>query len=231
MNDRFRKKHLLTLLKKHDFEPHLYAIRAMSPKRVINPLIAFLCSADESVKWRSVIAIGAVVSDLAERERESARIIMRRLIWHLNDESGGIGWGVPEAMGEIMACSPLLAEEYGFMLVSYLRPGGNYIEHPMLQRGVLWGFGRLAHERPERVADGACLLPPYLAAEDPALRGLAAYAAGPLPGMSTEPLLRKLIHDPATLRLFQNGHLTECTVGQLAKTALQTTDESFRHAS
>lgn len=227
MNDRFRKQHLLALLKKHDFNEHLPEIRAIPPKRVINPLIAFLCAADEMVKWRSVLAIGAVVSDLAEKDRESARVIMRRLMWHLNDESGGIGWGVPEAMGEIMACSKELAEEYGFMLVSYLRPDGNYIEHPVLQRGVLWGFGRLAHARPEHVVDAACLLPPYLESEDAAIRGLAAYAAGALSTKSTESFLRRLTDDRAMLSVFQKGSLTECTVGQLARAALQKSDDPF----
>jgi len=37
---------------------------------------------------------------------------MRRLMWNLNDESGGIGWGNPEAMGEILACHEALANEY-----------------------------------------------------------------------------------------------------------------------
>ncbi|MEA3417440.1 MAG: hypothetical protein U9R02_15080 [Thermodesulfobacteriota bacterium] len=53
--------------------------------------------------------MGVVVSNLADHDMESARVIMRRLIWNLNDESGGIGWGSPEAMGEIMARNNRLA--------------------------------------------------------------------------------------------------------------------------
>jgi len=33
-------------------------------------------------------------------------------MWSLNDESGGIGWGAPEAMGAIMARHTGLADEY-----------------------------------------------------------------------------------------------------------------------
>ena len=76
---------------------------------------------------------------------------MRRLMWNLNDESGGIGWRArPEAMGEIVARSERLADEYGHILISYLDPDGNYLEHPLLQRGLLWGIGRFAHARPEK---------------------------------------------------------------------------------
>ena len=47
--------------------------------------------------------MGAVVANLAEKDMESARVVMRRLMWSLNDESGDIGWSRPEAMGEIIA--------------------------------------------------------------------------------------------------------------------------------
>ena len=88
--------------------------------------------------------MGQVVSNLADTDMESARVVMRRLIWNLNDESGGIGWGSPEAMGDIMACHQRLAEEYHRLLISYVRPEGNFLEHPQLQKGLLWGLARLA---------------------------------------------------------------------------------------
>jgi len=102
---------------------------------------------------------------------------MRRLIWNLNDESGGIGWGSPEAMGEIMAQSEQMAKEYHLILISYIRDDGNYIEHEILQRGVLWGLSRLAHARPELVKDAAPFLHPYMESDDPILRELAEQIA------------------------------------------------------
>ena len=220
MNLRLRKIELLKRLKEKDFNAGLKAIRNLPPKRVISPLISFLCAADETVKWRSVMAIGEIVSALQKKDMESARIIMRRLIWYLNDESGGIGWGVPETMGEIMARNPELAREYGSILVSYIRPGPGFIEHPMLQRGVLWGIGRLIHAHPDLLTEACGLLPPYLQSHDTSIRGLAVYAAGP--NISNKTLLQKLIGDNAALKIFLNGKFVEYTVGQLVKEALQT---------
>jgi len=102
------------------------------------------------VRWHAVSVFGTTVDRMAGQDLESARIVMRRFLWSLNDESGGIGWGAPEAMAEIMYhCRPL-AEEHLHMLVSYMREDGpeafqdgNFIELPMLQRGLLWGIGRL----------------------------------------------------------------------------------------
>jgi hypothetical protein len=74
---------------------------------------------------------------------EHARIIMRRLMWTLNDESGGIGWGVPEAMAEIMINHKGLFKEYAHILMSYAEGGGNYLDHEPLKRGVIKAIERL----------------------------------------------------------------------------------------
>jgi len=139
MGIRQLKKEILELLSHKDFEKSLEKIRQLPARQAVNPLFSFFYNRDELVKWRAVAAMGAVVSNLADHDMESARVIMRRLIWNLNDESGGIGWGSPEAMGEIMAKHGRLAGEYHKILVSYIMPDGNYLEHEILQRGVLWG--------------------------------------------------------------------------------------------
>jgi len=184
---------------------------------VVNPLFSFFYNSDELVKWHAVNAMGVVVSNLADYDMESARVVMRRLIWNLNDESGGIGWGSPEAMGEIMASHEGLAKEYYTILISYITPDRNYIEHEILQRGVLWGIGRLAHARPHLVKDFAHLLCPYLESPAPALRGLAAWTAGLFDCKTTSRLLKCLENDHATLTFYSDGVLEEVTVAQLIK--------------
>ncbi|MBW2604650.1 MAG: HEAT repeat domain-containing protein [Deltaproteobacteria bacterium] len=220
MGIRQLKKILPALLKNDAFEKSLDQICLMPARKVVNPLFSFFYNPDELVKWRAVIAMGAVVARLAHEDFESARIVMRRLMWNLNDESGGIGWGSPEAMGEIMARHDSLAKEYACILVSYINEAGNFLEHEMLQRGVLWGLGRLAHTRPERVRDAAAYLCPFMRSKDPVHRGLAAWTAGAIPSKMTESLLKRLVTDEAKINIFIGIHLEERTVGQLAAEAL-----------
>ncbi len=210
------KKEIIELLSYKDFEKSLEKICQLPARQVVNPLFSFFYNSDELVKWRAVTAMGAVVSNLADHDMESARVIMRRLIWNLNDESGGIGWGSPEAMGEIMAGHDRLAEEYHNILISYIMPDGNYIEHEILQRGVLWGIGRLAHARPQLVEGFAHLLYPYMESPDPTLRGLAAWTARLFDCKTTRILLKRLENDQATLTIYLDGKLEEFTVAQLA---------------
>jgi hypothetical protein len=222
MGGRQLKKIILQLLQGGDFAKGLEEIRRISPRQAVNPLFSFLCSLDEQVKWRAVTAMGKVVADLAGLDPESAKVVMRRFIWQLNDESGGIGWGCPESMAEVMAQNERFAGEYGCILVSYLQPQGNYLEHEMLQRGLLWGIGRLAHTRPQYLPGAAAFLPPHLDSSDPHLRGLAAWAAGPLDGAKTIKKLRQLTDDSGCLTLYRDGRLIACSVGGLAREALET---------
>lgn len=220
MSIRRMKKQVLDLLHRDDLETGLLAIGAMPPRRVINPLFALLYHMEERVRWHAVTAMGAVVESLAGQDFEAARVIMRRLMWNLNDESGGIGWGSPEAMGEIMARQGRLAEEYAAILISYINPEGNYLEHESLQEGALWGFGRLAHARPCLARPGAPFLQPYLASPLAALRGLATWAAAAVIDAPLRNLIRPLCMDPATIPLYSERRLRRVAIADLARTAL-----------
>ena len=214
------KKEIQKLLLQQDLESGLAQIGDMPARKAINPLFSFLCSLDELLKWRAVMAMGEIVDRLAAANMESARVIMCRYMWQLNDESGGIGWGCPEAMGEIMARNEKLAEEFWCILISYILPDGNFLEHQALQRGVLWGVGRLAHARPQLLKDSVEYLHPYMQDEDPYLRGLAVWASGPLRNTNTEIALKRLKKDTAKLKVFRNGYLKQYSVGELAAKAM-----------
>lgn len=209
------------MLRRKELVDALTPIVHMRPRQVINPLFGLLYHGDALVRWRAVSAMGAVTAQLAGDHMESARVIMRRLMWNLNDESGGIGWGAPEAMGEIMARSKPLAREYNHILCAYLNPEGNFLEHQGLQSGVLWGVGRLAQVHPELAADTIPFLLPFLAASTAFLRGLAAWAAGWLRQPDFNQPLYALCNDPASIELYlPEGRLVTRTIAQLATEAL-----------
>jgi hypothetical protein len=217
------KRIVAHLLIAETFPSSLAAISQLPARQVVNPLFGFFCDADALRRWRAVTAMGRVVSSLAEKDMESARVVMRRFMWNLNEESGGIGWGCPEAMGETMARSAPLAREYRCILISYLNPEGNFIDHPALQEGVLWGIGRLAHANPPAALEAAPFVAGFLSAEIPALRGLAAWAAGPLACSAFIPELEKLAGDEACFVLYEPEQLIRPSVAVIARQALELT--------
>ena len=220
MGIRALKKDIRQLLIADEFESVLPAFDQMAERQAVNPLLSFFYDTNNTIRWHAITAFGRIVSNLADKDREAARVMMRRLLWNLNDESGGIGWGSPEAMGETMALHAGLADEYSHMLVSYVNPQGNFLEHEVLQRGLLWGLARLAQIRPERLHDAIPYLHPFLESPDPFHRGHAAWAIGALRDPSAKPLLEKLGHDDTVILLYRDLHIGKHTVGKLAQEAL-----------
>jgi len=216
------KRRISKLLESSDINAVIHELRQLPASRVINPLIGALCSCNETVRWHAITALGPIVAELADRDMEAARIVMRRFMWSLNDESGGIGWGAPEAMGEIMAWHDSLAEEYAHMLVAYMREDGFYLELPQLQRGLMWGLARLAMEKPDllKARKAAVYLLPYLNSSDPTVRGLAAWALALLKSKKASTELAKLVNDPTQIKIFLNRTMVYDTVGDMAHKAL-----------
>jgi hypothetical protein len=213
------RRRIIEMLDSPDLEGVLQDLREIDARRAINALLSLLCNMDEALRWRAVTALGRIVVDLAREDMEAARIVMRRLMWSLNDESGGIGWGAPEAMAEVMAHHGGLAREYAPILLSYIREDGNYLEYEPLRIGALWGVVRLARARPEvaREIDAARFIRPYLRDGDPASRALAAWAVGILGDTSDCAGLRDLAPDEARVELFVDGGFATHTVGEVAR--------------
>lgn len=230
MSTRKIKKQVLALLAESDLNVIHKELGQLMAKDVVNVLFSGICRSEEPVRWHAVSAMGTLVARLANEDMEEGRIIMRRMLWSLNDESGGIGWGAPESMAEIMSLHDGLAREYVHMLISYMREDGeeiwqdgNYLEHEILQQGLMWGAGRLAISRRQLVLEKGMEqdLPPYLDAADGTVRGLAARAMGLLDTAASLDRLHELRTDDFLVRLYEDGRLSTVTVGELAGQALQ----------
>lgn len=229
MKRRQLKHQVVSLLREENLAAVNKQLSAYDQKSLINPLVSCLCHTDETVRWHSVSALGPVINAIAAQEFESARLVMRRFLWMLNDESGGIGWGVPEALSEAMYHNDRLAAEYLHMLVSYARSDGpelfqdgNFIELPLLQHGVLWGLCRLAEKYREQLVDKEAYenIGFYLASEDAQVRGTASLLCGLLGRGEFISSLQGLCEDPETVRIYVDGQLENYSVGRLASEAL-----------
>lgn len=228
---RFRqtKKDVREILAAPDWKERLSELEAWAPGQLVAPLFSLRLDRDELVRWHTVVAFGLVGERLARTGMEKARVLMRTFMWHMNEESGNLGWGVPESMAEVMVRQETLAREFSSILASYIycdkECDGNYLDHPDLRRGVFWGLGRLAQVRPELVEHAEKFIISALDDEDAHNRGLAAWVLGILGSKQALSRLKRLLRDESPIAIFRNDVIEETTVSELAKAAVTAVGE------
>ncbi len=135
------KAQIESILAREDREALLQLARSQ-PGPGLRYLTGRLSSAEEEGKWRAVRALGAVVGDAELVSRQRATDLLRRFFWALNDESGTTPYGVPEAVGEILATRPELQEDF-LPILCALATEAEMRQAGPIERGVLWALGRV----------------------------------------------------------------------------------------
>ena len=210
------RKELRRVLAESDRNTALAFSKQYSLEQLTGPIFSQFYDPSDLVKFRGIALLGAVSARTAPDSTERVRILMRKLLWYLNDESGGIGWGAPEAMGEVMMNCEQMGLEFGSILVSYLDPEGNFLEHDSLQRGVLWGIGTLVEKVVPYDPDLLLrLITPYLGSEDAVKRGFAARA---VLNMGVDPdsvPLDILESDGSVIDIFNGWHFRRTSIARM----------------
>ncbi len=213
-----KKQEIIDLLKSPEFRERLGSLNSLPLHKALNHLFSALCSEEEEVKWHAVTAMGFLAVPPAGTDLEATRNVLRRMMWFLNEESGGIGWGIPEALGEILARNETLAREFAPFLVSYIQPGDCFLDFEPLQQGALWAVGRVAHTYPGllQTLDAGRSLLPFLKSRVSGARGLAVWALGALGDGPSLSCLADLRGDEEVIHLYLEGQICSRTIGRLA---------------
>lgn len=156
--------------------PGLRRVAAVRPARVLRYLVGRLPSADEDEKLRAVWGIGTVVADATLVSPERALDLARRLVWALRDESGAVPFGVPEALGELLARRPELREAFLPLLCAFLSDP-DMVQTGPIERGVLWAIARLGPAVPPACPETLAVVARIAREhEDPETRAIATRA-------------------------------------------------------
>jgi hypothetical protein len=112
--------------------------------QALRTLSSMLFETDSLIRWRAIEALGIVASEVFQSDSDAVRRLISRLLWLMNDESGGLCWHAPEAIAEITLHIAPLVGEYAQILLSFL------YEEPF-EVGVRLGIARLATSHPDAV--------------------------------------------------------------------------------
>lgn len=209
MVSRLRKAELKELLANRDNEELLrWASSVRNPLRV---LISLTYDEDELARWRAIEAVGLVAVLQRTSDLEKIRDIIRRMMWLMNDESGGLGWHSPEMVGEILVNVPELIPEYAGLLPAYFH------EEPF-ERGTWSAVSRVAAINSEIFREFTEEIETALTDPDPYIRCYVALILEKVCGLKCREAVIRLVGDHQTLALydFQTGQLRGVTVEQIA---------------
>jgi HEAT repeat protein len=187
-------------------------------KRVLGSLVTSTYDADPRISWRAIEALGVAASRVAEDDPDHIRQLLRRLLWLINDESGGICWRAPEAMAEILWHRPKLFADYVPIVTSLIvNLEEEDLEH--FRAGTLRAIGRLAEAGADHIHDVISSVTFALDDSNPQVRGMAVWClreVGRADLLADRP---DLLDDEGPVDLYEDGVIRRTTVSQLVRRA------------
>lgn len=148
--------------------------------KLTNALFSASYNESKLISYRTVLSFGLHTEYLAKSNLEKVRIIMRRCVWMLTVESGGIPWNAPQIMGEIMSANKTIAEEYINVLFSYINETeygfDNFLEDVRLRKGIFYAIMRISENFPEMINQFQVILKQKIETEyEPEIIGYLCY--------------------------------------------------------
>jgi hypothetical protein len=184
-------------------------------KRVWRLLQSNLYQTDQTLRYHSIEAIAILLRAQWELgQKEKVRDYIRRLIWSISDESGGIGWSAPQAIAEIVVAVPQLNDPFVNIMIA------RAFSEPTLIKSGLWGIGRLGRRARQSVRLFQDIILASFAVDEPETLGLAAWAMGEVKYKPALPYLQKLRQRLEPVRIYVPPRWLEKPLGNWASEAI-----------
>lgn len=193
-------------------------------RKALSLLIRMAYDKETLVGWRAIKAVGRIANALVKNEPEFLRIAVRKLLWSLSDESGGIGWAAPELLGEIVHSDP-----EGFADIIPLIAEVYDIEEQTFRPGVVYALARVAEVSPEMIASYQKIIIRSLVDTNPLIRIYTLDLIGLLWPLvcdknlwsmeykkKIESIVNNMKNDKKVAWIYRNNDFIDIEVGELA---------------
>ncbi len=201
------------LLMQRDFERVLDLCQM--ERQALKALQRNLYSIEEKLLWPAIEAIAVIMETWwLSGDEEKVREYIRKLLWSINDESGGIGWNAPQTIAETIVRIPELVDPYGSIIID------RTMKEPLLVQNGLWAIGRLGRRIESDLGFFKEVVLENFESDNPHTLALAAWAMGEAAFKPALPMLESLRMRPELVRIYIDGKFCERTIGRWAEDAI-----------
>ncbi len=194
--DRDIKKTLKRLLEEGDY--NTIADLAEDNQGVISKLISMTYDKEDLLSWRAIESFKTISKRLTPIKAGLMRDTIRRLLWSMSDESGGIGWSACEIIGCIISADP---SEYAEMIPLVW----SYREEENFRPGALWAMAQIGMVDPGAIRFICDEVDKYFSDPSPYIRAYALWCAD-LAGCPIS--MPEIVSDPEqTMLCYKDGEL------------------------
>lgn len=110
VHTKITKKDFIRLVENREFEQIKKIV--VQNKNSLGWLISLSYDKESLISWKAIEAMGwAAEAFIEAKDTETLRNTIRKLLWSMSDESGGVGWRAAEMIGEIIYAEPSLFED------------------------------------------------------------------------------------------------------------------------
>ena len=211
------KQRLVQALESNDNET--VRTLALQSRKMFSVLVRLAYDKTTLIGWRSIRATGHVASLYVKNNYDFLRDAIRKLLWSLSDESGGIGWSAPEILGEIVSADPGKMSDVIPLIADIFS-----MEERVFRPGVLYALKRIGETKPEAVVPFESLVMRGLLEQDPLSRIYALELVQILkkkfsPGDFREiiSLLENLRRDKSVAWIYRNDSFNDLEVSEMAE--------------
>jgi hypothetical protein len=139
------KQSILHALESNDLDTVVSLVK--ENRRALAILVRISYDKETLAAWRAIKAVGRAAKELVKTDHEFLRETVRKLLWSLSDESGGIGWSAPELLGEIVSADPKRFSDIIPLIAQVYE-----VEEEVFRPGVVYALAQIAETAPEQVA-------------------------------------------------------------------------------
>jgi hypothetical protein len=214
------RQQLVQLLESNDLDSVVFQVK--DNRRLLSQLVRLAYNKETLMGWRAIKAIGMAARQIVDQEYAFLREMIRKLLWSLSDESGGIGWSAPEIIGEIVCSDPTRFQD-----VIPIISGIYDIEEDVFRPGILYALSRIGEEHPELIMSRKGLAIRALSDHSPLVRYFGLEMISRIKSNMTlhdrdfiNTCIRKLSNDNAEVWVYKENGFVNVQLAEAASGAL-----------